>query len=49
LRPNNRLAISYRRDMYHEEIATLVLLAGELLKVGPTSAQPRPLTPWDVP
>ena len=41
--------IGAHRDIYHEEIATLVLLAGGLLKGGLTSARPRPLTPWDVP
>lgn len=32
-------------DIYHDQIATLVLLAGGLLKGAPTGARSRPLTP----
>ena len=36
-------------DISHDEIATLVLLAGGLLQGGSTGARPRPVTPWDLP
>jgi hypothetical protein len=36
-------------DIYHEEIATLVLLGAGVLQAGPAGLRPRRITPWDVP
>jgi len=41
--------IGAHRDIYHDEIATLVCLAAGLLKGGPTGARPRPLSPFGRP
>jgi len=35
-------------DIYHDEIATLVLLAAGLLTGGPEGARPRPVSPFSV-
>jgi hypothetical protein len=36
-------------DVYHDEIAMLVLLGAGLLQGGPAGTRPRPVTPWGVP
>jgi hypothetical protein len=41
--------IGAHRDIYHDEIATLVGLAAGLLKGGPAGARPRPLSPFGRP
>jgi len=41
--------IGAHRDIYHDEIATLVCLAAGLLKGGPAGARPRPLSPFGRP
>jgi hypothetical protein len=38
--------VGAHRDIYHDEIATLVCLAAGLLKGGPAGARPRPLSPF---
>jgi hypothetical protein len=40
--------IGAHRDIYHDEVATLVCLSAGLLKGGPTGARPRPLSPFGV-
>jgi hypothetical protein len=37
--------VGAHRDIYHDEIATLVLLAAGLLTAGPDGARPRPVSP----
>ena len=41
--------IGAHRDIYHDEIATLVCLAAGVLKGGPAGARPRPLSPFGHP
>jgi hypothetical protein len=41
--------IGAHRDIYHDEIATLVCLAAGLLKGGPAGARPQPLSPFGRP
>lgn len=36
-------------DIYHDEIATLVLLTAGLLQGGAAGVRPRPVTPWELP
>jgi hypothetical protein len=37
--------IGAHRDIYHDEIARLVLLAAGLLRGGPAGPRPRPVSP----
>ena len=40
--------VGAHRDIYHDEIATLVLLAAGVLTGGPEGARPRPLSPFGI-